>query len=207
MYNCLFPVLYALMSVIIFQVFLGGAGLQDRAGVVFSGEKTTFLNHECREWIVTDSGSYSVLLSTATKLAPDTAGVKVDRCQLNFWHFYSCTVNILRWVENLSRTKEMAMPSWQNPQQEEGMQVWDAEGKHSSEKWYFLFENKIQGPKAATKVTHDNSLPLPLTIIGQRQVLSLSYTHAGFRYTLAMVFHYWQELKWTESHEDTNGTV
>lgn len=37
------------MSVISFQVFLGGAGLHDRAGVVFIEEKTMFLDHECRE--------------------------------------------------------------------------------------------------------------------------------------------------------------
>lgn len=42
----MFPILYALMSVISFQVFLGGAGLWVRAGLVFAGEKTMFLNHE-----------------------------------------------------------------------------------------------------------------------------------------------------------------
>lgn len=47
--NVVLSILYALMSVISFQVFLRGAGLWVRAGVVFAGEKTMLLNHEYKK--------------------------------------------------------------------------------------------------------------------------------------------------------------
>lgn len=66
-------------------------------------------NHVSKSWMqgftITDGGFYSVLLNPATKVDPDTAEVKADKWLLNFWLFCSCTVNILRWDENLSGTK------------------------------------------------------------------------------------------------------
>lgn len=70
------------MSVMNLQVFFGG--LLNRAGVVFIGEKTTFLNHKYRELPSQMVQFYFVLLNPATKVDPDTAEVKVDQCLLNF---------------------------------------------------------------------------------------------------------------------------
>lgn len=140
------------------QVFFGRVGLEDRARVVFTGERTMFLHHEFMKWIITVSGSYAMLLNTATKLAPDTAEMKVDWCLLNLWHFYSCTVNILRWDENLSRTKDMAMPSWQIPYQEEVMQIRDANWGKTLFYWKILLfvwkyrKKKTPSPKSNNKI-------------------------------------------------------
>lgn len=122
-------------------------------------------NHVSKSWMqrftITDGGFYSVLLNPATKLDPVTAEVKVDWCLLSLWLFCSCTVNNLRWDKNLSGTKDIVMPCWQNPEQEGSMQVKDDNWGHtlvfSWKLFLFVGKKKEKNPHSKSNTNNDAS--------------------------------------------------
>lgn len=201
----LFSIVYAFMSVMNLQVFFGG--LLSRTGVVFTGEKNHVSKSLMQGLTITDGGFYSVLLNPATKLDSDGAEVKWDWCLLNFWLFV-----LALWITLDEMKTYQGLKTWWchagKIESKRKVCWWKmiTEGMHySSPENYYLFlgKKKVKGPHSWHKTNNEVSqIPLYLFLrLSEHNSYDLVALLVVLE-SLAMVSHYWQKLKGTETHED-----